>query len=73
LARQFASELGNTSIQVLTLNPGPMRSSLRAKVYHTENPGEIQIPLAAAQKVLRLMERSLKVSNYQLNLGDLPD
>ncbi len=73
LARQFAAELGNTGIQVLALNPGPMRSPLRAKVYHTENPGEIQAPLSVAQQVLRLMERMVPVTACQLNLASLPD
>ena len=71
LAAQFANELMNTDIQVLALNPGPMRSSLRAKVYHTENPGSVQIPLSAAQKILRLMQRELVAGTGQMNLEDI--
>ena len=73
LAGQFASELGNTQIQVLVINPGPMRSPLRAKVYHTENPGEIQSPTAVAKKIFRLLERDLQADSGQLNLENLQD
>lgn len=59
LAGQFAAELSNTNIQVLSLNPGPMKSPLRARVYHSENPLEHQDPKISAGKVLQLMERNL--------------
>jgi NAD(P)-dependent dehydrogenase (short-subunit alcohol dehydrogenase family) len=71
LASQFAAELGNTNIQVLALNPGPMRSPLRAKAYHTENPGTLKVPLSAATKILQLMERSVDANTCQLSLTDL--
>ena len=73
LARQFAAELGNTTIQVLALNPGPMSSSLRARVYHTENPGDLRLPSEAAQQIFQLMERIQRVSICPVNLVDLPD
>ncbi len=71
LASQFAAELGNTNIQVLALNPGAMRSPLRAKVYHSENPGTLEMPLSVAKKILGLMERSLQANSFELSLADL--
>jgi NAD(P)-dependent dehydrogenase (short-subunit alcohol dehydrogenase family) len=71
LAEQFAAELANSNVQVLALNPGPMRSPLRAKAYHTENPGEVKAPLLAAQKILRLMERSLDAKACQVSLNNI--
>jgi len=71
LATQFANELTNTNIQVLALNPGPMRSSLRAKVYHTENPGGLQPPLSVAQKILLLLQRDLVTGNGSIDLVDI--
>ena len=73
LAGQFSSELGNTRIQVLAMNPGPMRSPLRAKAYHSENPSEFQSPAEVAKKVLRFMERDLQADSYQLNLENVKD
>ncbi len=70
LARQFAAELVNTSIQVLALDPGPMRSPLRARVYHTENPEEVEVPVIAANKILQLMERRLHISCCQVRLDE---
>jgi NAD(P)-dependent dehydrogenase (short-subunit alcohol dehydrogenase family) len=71
LASQFAAELGHTNIQVLALNPGAMRSPLRAKVYHSENPGTLEMPLSVATKILGLMERRLHASSFELSLADL--
>jgi len=73
LARQFASELGNSGVQVLAINPGPMRSPLRARAYYAEDPGVLQSPATAANKILRLMERSLHSGLCQINLADLPE
>jgi len=71
LAGQFAAELENTRVQVLALNPGPMRSQLRAKVYHTEDPGEVENPLLSAKKILDLIEGRLLAPSCHFNLKDL--
>jgi len=71
LAKQFSAELQNTNIQVLALNPGPMRSPLRAKAYHTENPGSVDSPNVAAKRILSLMERNSSANRCVLSLADL--
>lgn len=71
MARQLAAELANTNIQVLSLNPGPMRSPLRARVYHAENPQLCEDAAIAATKVLHLMERKLHAPATRVNLEAL--
>jgi NAD(P)-dependent dehydrogenase (short-subunit alcohol dehydrogenase family) len=38
LANQLAAECRDSGPEVLAFNPGPMRSSLRSRAYHAENP-----------------------------------
>jgi len=71
LASQFAAELSNTSIQVLSLNPGPMRSELRARAYHSEPPNLAADPGVAAEKILQLLGREVNASSWQVNLNEL--
>ena len=60
LTSQFAAECTSSGIQVLGLNPGPMRTPLRASAYHGENPGLQPEPAAAATQIMELLsgERS---------------
>jgi NAD(P)-dependent dehydrogenase (short-subunit alcohol dehydrogenase family) len=71
LASQFAAELSNTSIQVLSLNPGPMRSELRATAYHAESPTLAGDPGVAAEKIVQLLDRKVSASSWQVNLVEL--
>ena len=73
LASQFAVELSNTAIQVLSLNPGPMRSGLRATAYHAEPPTLAGDPGVAAEKIVQLLDRTVSVSSWQVNLVELGD
>ncbi len=70
LASQLAAELSNTSIQVLSLNPGPMRSGLRARAYHTESPNLAGDPSIVAEKILQLLSRKVSASSWQVNLNE---
>lgn len=71
LASQFAAELSNTSIQVLSLNPGPLRSGLRARAYHSEPPHLAGDPGVAAEKIVQLLARKVNASSWQVNLKEL--
>jgi len=55
LIEQLHHELSNTSVMVLGFDPGPMRTSLRSSVYHTENPQTVRSPEFAADKILELI------------------
>jgi NAD(P)-dependent dehydrogenase (short-subunit alcohol dehydrogenase family) len=71
LASQFAAELSNTSIQVLSLNPGPMRSELRATAYHAEPPSLAGNPGVAAEKIVQLLGRDIAASSWEVNLDEM--
>jgi NAD(P)-dependent dehydrogenase (short-subunit alcohol dehydrogenase family) len=68
LARQFAAELDNSGIQVLAVDPGPMRSPLRASVYFAENPQTVDQPGVAAKRILQLLERKLRPDDCRVML-----
>ena len=61
LVRQFHASLSNTEVIVKGINPGSMRTSFRAMVYHAENPLEQPEPAIAAGKIAAMIS------------GDLPD
>ncbi len=71
MARQFSAELDNSNIQVSSFNPGPMRSALRAKAYHSEDPLDTTPAKLAANTLRQMMERKVVVDGYRQNLGDL--
>jgi NAD(P)-dependent dehydrogenase (short-subunit alcohol dehydrogenase family) len=55
LTSQFAAECTSSGIQVLGINPGPMRTPLRASAYHGEDPGLQPEPATAATKILEFL------------------
>lgn len=55
LTSQFAAEYASSGIQVLGINPGPMRTPLRASAYHGEDPGLRVKPAIAATKIMELL------------------
>ena len=69
LAAQLTSELTNSKIRVLSIDPGPMRTSLRAGVYHSESPEEVRHPREIAAKILDLLNDDGKVNDFRVKLG----
>lgn len=55
LTSQFAAECTSSGIQVLGINPGPMRTPLRAAAYPGEDPVLVPDPLIAATKILEFL------------------
>jgi NAD(P)-dependent dehydrogenase (short-subunit alcohol dehydrogenase family) len=55
LVGQFAAECRSSSVQVLGINPGPLRSELRSRAYHSENPSNQPDPESAAARIVRLL------------------
>ena len=56
LVSQFAEECRSSGIQVLGINPGPLRSALRSLAYHAENPALQPDPEMAARKIVQLLQ-----------------
>lgn len=56
LVNQLAAECRSSRVQVLGINPGALRSALRARVYHAENPGLQPNPETAALKIMRFLK-----------------
>ena len=71
LAMQLRAELSNTNIRVHAINPGPMKSSLRARVYHSEDPQWLEPAEIAAKKTFELMSRELVIERLDVNLKKL--
>lgn len=71
LASQLAAELSNTHIQVLSINPGPLRSALRSRAYHSEDPGQCIDAAIPAAKILGLLGRELQAPLPRVNLERL--
>lgn len=47
--------LSSRGIQVLVINPGPMKTPIRASAYLGEDPGLQPEPAVAATKILELL------------------
>lgn len=60
LTRQFAAECKSSGVQVLGINPGVMRTPLRARSYHAENPQLQPAAASAAKAIMRLLKREVK-------------
>ena len=51
LAATLAEELGHSGCRSIAIDPGPMRTDLRAAAYLGEDPGSIPPPSEAAQRI----------------------
>jgi NAD(P)-dependent dehydrogenase (short-subunit alcohol dehydrogenase family) len=69
LAAQFAAELRNTEIRVLAIDPGPFRSPLRARAWHTEDPASAQPAAVPAQQILQLLDGERVAHSRRVVLG----
>jgi NAD(P)-dependent dehydrogenase (short-subunit alcohol dehydrogenase family) len=55
LTSQFAAEFSSSGLQVLGINPGPMRTPIRAAAYHGEDPGSQAEPAIAAGRIMKIL------------------
>jgi NAD(P)-dependent dehydrogenase (short-subunit alcohol dehydrogenase family) len=58
LVSQFSAECHSSGIQVLGINPGALRSALRSRAYHAENPASQPDPEWAAKQIMCYLEGS---------------
>ena len=56
LTASMAAECEGSGIEVRGVNPGPLRSALRSRAYHSENPEEQPDPRSAAVEIVRFLE-----------------
>ena len=68
---QLAAECQGAGIQVLGINPGPMRSPLRSRVYLAENPELPPQPTIAAQAIVHLLLGEREPSGVYVDLSAL--
>jgi NAD(P)-dependent dehydrogenase (short-subunit alcohol dehydrogenase family) len=55
LISQFEQETAGSSIHVLGINPGPMRTAFRARAFHAENPESQDHPKKMASRIADLI------------------
>jgi NAD(P)-dependent dehydrogenase (short-subunit alcohol dehydrogenase family) len=56
LVNQLALECRSSQVEVRGVNPGPMRSAIRAKAYHAENPAHMTPPEFSATRIAAYLE-----------------
>jgi NAD(P)-dependent dehydrogenase (short-subunit alcohol dehydrogenase family) len=56
LVSQFAAECQSSPVQVLGINPGALRSTLRSLAYHAENPASQPDPKVAAGQIMQYLK-----------------
>ncbi len=69
LVSQLAAECRSSSVQVLGIHPGPMRSELRSRAYHAEDPSVQPEPVRVAQAVMKYLNGKRKPSGVFLDLS----
>lgn len=69
LVSQFAKECSSSGLQVLGINPGPMRSALRSRAYLAESPASLPDPESAARRILNLLDGSLDPEGEYVELS----
>ena len=68
LIGQLAAECQGSGIQVLGINPGPMRSPLRSRAYLAEDPASLPDPAAAASQLVALLSGRREPSGVYVDL-----
>jgi NAD(P)-dependent dehydrogenase (short-subunit alcohol dehydrogenase family) len=55
LVKSYACEIANTNVRANIVNPGPMRTAMRAKAYPGEKPEAVPAPEAIAERLIELV------------------
>lgn len=69
LVGQLAAECQGSGVQVLGINPGPMRSPLRSRVYLSEHPSAQPEPAAAAERIMEFLSGRRQPSGVYVHLA----
>ncbi|MEO0792189.1 MAG: SDR family NAD(P)-dependent oxidoreductase [Pseudomonadota bacterium] len=66
LAKTYAQEVENASVRVNLIDPGPVRTELRARAYPGENPGILTAPEAVTPLVMKAVAADFDANGTQL-------
>ncbi len=69
LVGQFAAECKSSGVQVLGINPGPLRSALRSRAYHSESPASQPDPKFAADQIVGLLKGEVQPDGNYVDLS----
>lgn len=70
LVKTYAHELEDTSVRVNLLNPGPVRTAMRAKAFPGEDPQKLPAPEELVPLVLELVSPACDFSGQVVNFVD---
>ena len=70
MVRQFDAALSHTTVGVRGIIPGAMRTGLRARVYHAENPLDQPLPAIAAGKITAMLVGELSDSSLIVDISE---
>ena len=70
LVKTYANETAATSVRANLLNPGPVRTAMRAKAMPGEDPGSLTTPVELAEAALDLCLPSCTVSGAVFDYKD---
>jgi NAD(P)-dependent dehydrogenase (short-subunit alcohol dehydrogenase family) len=73
LARTWAAELASTPVRVNIINPGPIRTGMRAKAFPGEDPNTLKTPEDIVSLFLQLADPSLTETGklYKFATGEV--
>jgi len=67
LALTYAAECIGSTVKVNLLNPGPMRTAMRAKAMPGEDPDDLVTPEAVTPKVVEMLSSSYDQSETTID------
>lgn len=70
LVKTYAHELEDTSVRVNLLNPGPVRTAMRAKAFPGEDPQKLPVPEELVPLFLDLCSPACDFSGQVINFAD---
>lgn len=70
LVRQLSAETASSGVEVRGVNPGAMRSAIRARVYHSENPQKPSDPSVAAGHLADWLDERVRWPDVMVDLRD---
>jgi NAD(P)-dependent dehydrogenase (short-subunit alcohol dehydrogenase family) len=67
LAKTWAAELESTPVKVSVVNPGPVRTAMRGKIFPGEDPAKLADPSDIAPLLLELAAPSLTQTGQRID------